>query len=316
MRPLIAEPRYPQPQRTAPQKPALALKPQKAPRRTVAPTRLAFRLERLWLTPVVRIVTRVGVPVFCVTLGLGLWLGDGDRRAELIESYQDLRTQIENRPEFQLSTLAIEGASPEVEAAVQALLPVRLPASRFALDLDGYRAAILRLDAVKSVSLIVQPGGTLSVRVTEREPVILWRTALGLQMLDESGHRTASLKRRDARPDLPLIAGEGADKAVPEALAILAAAKPILPRARGLIRIGERRWDIVLENDRRIMLPENDPVQAIDRALALNAAEDLLSRDFTRLDLRNATRPTIRLSAQALVAFQQTAAQPTPEASQ
>ncbi|WP_444452329.1 cell division protein FtsQ/DivIB [Rhodobacter capsulatus] len=316
MRPLIAEPRYPQPQGTAPQKPALALKPQKAPRRTVAPTRLAFRLERLWLTPVVRIVTRVGVPVFCVTLGLGLWLGDGDRRAELIESYQDLRTQIENRPEFQLSTLAIEGASPEVEAAVQALLPVRLPASRFALDLDGYRAAILRLDAVKSVSLIVQPGGTLSVRVTEREPVILWRTALGLQMLDESGHRTASLKRRDARPDLPLIAGEGADKAVPEALAILAAAKPILPRARGLIRIGERRWDIVLDNDRRIMLPENDPVQAIDRALALNAAEDLLSRDFTRLDLRNATRPTIRLSAQALVAFQQTAAQPTPEASQ
>ncbi|PYF07429.1 cell division protein FtsQ [Rhodobacter viridis] len=316
MRPLIAEPRYPQAPGAAPQKPAQALKPQKAPRRTVAPTRLAFRLERLWLTPVVRIITRVGVPVFCVTLGLGLWLGDGDRRADLIERYQDLRTQIENRPEFQLSALAIEGASPEVEAAVQALLPVHLPASRFALDLDGYRAAILRLDAVKTVALVVQPGGTLSVRVTEREPVILWRTALGLQMLDESGHRTASLKRRDARPDLPLIAGEGADKAVPEALAILAAAKPILPRARGLIRIGERRWDIILDNDRRIMLPENDPVQAIDRALALNAAEDLLSRDFTRLDLRNATRPTIRLSVPALVAFQQAAAQTTAEASQ
>lgn len=323
MRPLIAEPRYPQPpgpQKSGPQKfgapkPAAVAKPQKAPRRTVAPTRLAFRLERLWLTPFVRLVTRVGVPVFCVTLGLGLWLGDADRRADLVERYQDLRTQIENRPEFQLSTLSIEGASPEVEGAVHALLPVRLPASRFALDLDGYRAAILRLDAVKTVALVVQPGGTLSVRVTEREPVILWRTALGLQMLDESGHRTASLTRRDARPDLPLIAGEGADRAVPEALAILAAAKPILPRARGLIRIGERRWDIVLDNDRRILLPEKDPVQAIDRALALNAAEDLLSRDFTRLDLRNATRPTIRLSAPALVTFQQTAAQPRAEAS-
>ena len=320
MRPLIAEPRYPQMHGAggakAALKPALAQKPQKPPRRTVAPTRLSFRLERLWLTPVVRVVTRVGVPVFCVTLGLGLWLGNEDRRADLIEWSQDLRMQIENRPEFQLSSLSIEGASPEVEGAVHALLPVRLPASRFALDLEGYRAAILRLDAVKTVALVVQPGGTLSVRVTEREPVILWRTALGLQMLDESGHRTASLTRRDARPDLPLIAGEGADRAVPEALAILAAAKPILPRARGLIRIGERRWDIVLDKDRRILLPEKDPVQAIDRALALNAAEDLLSRDFSRLDLRNATRPTIRLSAPALVAFQQAAAQTTAEASQ
>lgn len=314
MRPLIAEPRYPG--QVAPAAGGKAAPLQKPARRMVAPTRLAFRLERLWLTPVVRIVTRVGVPVFCVTLGLGLWLGDSGRRADLVERYQDLRTQIENRPEFQLSSLAIEGASPEVQAAVQALLPVGLPASRFAIDLDGYRAAILRLDAVKTVSLIVQPGGTLSVRITEREPVILWRTALGLQMLDETGHRTASLTRRDARPDLPLIAGEGADKAVPEALAILAAAKPILPRARGLIRIGERRWDLVLDNDRRILLPESDPVQAINRALGLNSAEDLLSRDFVRLDLRNATRPTIRLSAPALVAFQQAAAQTTAEASQ
>jgi len=310
MRPLIAEQRYPaqvKPQVAAPK--AVAPKP---PRRLVAPSRLSFRLQRLWLTPVVRIVTRVGVPVFCVTLGLGLWLGDSDRRADLMERYLEIKTQIQNRPEFQLSSLSVEGASPEVEGAVMALLPVRLPASRFAIDLDSYRAAILRLDAVKSAAIVVQSGGTLDVTITEREPVILWRTGLGLEMLDDTGHRTASLTRRDARPDLPLIAGEGADAAVPEALAILAAAKPILPRARGLVRMGERRWDIVLDHEQRIMLPEKDPVQAIERALALNAAEDLLSRDFTVLDLRNSNRPTVRLAAPALAAFHASEGQSTP----
>ena len=296
--PMAAPPQaHPQPLTAAMQTASKLAKP---PRRSVAPSRLAFRLERLWLTPVVRLVTRIGVPVFSLTLALGLWLGDADRRAEVVEWAQDIKLAIQNRPEFRVSTLTVAGASAEVEAAVRALLPVGLPASRFALDLDAYRAAILRLDAVKSVSLVVQPGGTLEALVTEREPVILWRTALGIEMLDDTGHRTAALTRRDARPDLPLIAGEGADRAVPEALAILAAAKPILPQARGLVRMGERRWDLVLEGDRRVLLPENDPVAAIQRALALDAAEDLFSRDFTRLDLRNRARPTVRLSPAAL----------------
>lgn len=277
-----------------------------------APSRLAFRLQRLWLTPFVRLVVRVGVPVFALTLGLGLWLGDAGRRADLLERYADIKTTIQNRPEFRLSTLSVAGASPEVAQAVQALLPVALPASRFAIDLDGYRSAILRLDAVKAVTLVVRPGGALEVRVTEREPVILWRTALGIEMLDAEGHRAAALTRRDARPDLPLIAGQGADRAVPEALAVLAAAQPVLSRARGLVRIGERRWDLVLDRDQRILLPEADPVRAIERALALDGAEDLLSRDFTRLDLRNQSRPTIRLSAPALTAWREITGQTTP----
>lgn len=305
MRPLSAEPRYPG--RPAPR----AAAPGVALRRDPAPSRLAFRLERLWLTPFVRAFTRVGVPVFVVTLGLGLWLGDQGRRADLIERYQDLKIALQNRPEFRLTTLNVTGASPEVEGAVRALIPVQLPASRFALDLAAYRAAILRLDAVKSVALVVR-SGTLDLKVTEREPVILWRTPNGIEMLDDTGHRTASLTRRDARPDLPLLAGEGADRAVPEALEILAAAQPILPRARGLERMGERRWDLVLDRGQRIELPEENPVRAIERTLALDTAEDLLSRDFTRLDLRNETRPTIRLSATALASYRQTGGQTTP----
>lgn len=327
MRPLSADPRYPRapvapshgaqshnaqflgaPSHgvSAQGTPMRAAKPHKhkAGRRAGPPSRLAFRLERLWLTPVVRLVTRIGVPVFCVTLGVGLWLGNADRRADLLEQYQIIKTQIENRPEFRISTLTVEGASAEVEDAVRALLPVGLPASRFAIDLDSYRAAIRRLDAVESVAIVVQSGGALDVRITERVPVILWRTPRGIEMLDTTGHRTASLTRRDARPDLPLIAGEGADQAVPEALAILTAAKPILSRARGLVRIGERRWDLVLDRGQRIELPAEHPVRAIERTLALDGAEDLLARDFTRLDLRIEARPTIRLSAAALTALQ------------
>lgn len=133
MRPLSAEPRYLHPgqRQTLVQPRAGGL------RRDPAPSRLAFRLQRLWLTPFVRAFTRIGVPVFVVVLGLGLWLGDEGRRADLIQHYQDAKTAVQNRPEFMVSLLKIEGASPEVDAAIRAMLPVRLPASSFTIDLIG-----------------------------------------------------------------------------------------------------------------------------------------------------------------------------------
>ncbi|KFE34506.1 cell division protein FtsQ/DivIB [Thioclava atlantica] len=275
----------------------------RAQRRDPAPSRLSFRLQRLWLTPSVRAFARIGLPVFVVVLGVAIWLGDQGRRAALIAKVEEIKSAIEHRPEFMVKLLKIEGASPEVAHAVRAMIPVQLPASSFDIDLQGYRDTIRRLDAVADVSLVIRPGGVLEADVTERVPALLWRKPGGLEMLDETGHRVATLLTREARPDLAVVSGEGADKAVSEALQILADAGPIRARLIGLERIGERRWDMVLDHGQRLMLPEKDPVAALDRILALNTAEDLLARDFTVIDFRNKDRPTIRLSDQALSEF-------------
>ncbi|OCX66046.1 cell division protein FtsQ [Thioclava sp. SK-1] len=278
-------------------------------RRDPAPSRLAFRLQRLWLTPLVRSVVRIGAPIFVVVLGVGLYFGDEGRRATIWQHFIDAKRAVQTRPEFMVSALKIEGAGEEVDAAIRTMLPVTLPASSFDLDLDAYRNTVLRLDAVADVSMVIRPGGILEADVREREPAILWRTAGGLEMLDPEGHRVATLLERDLRPDLPLVAGKGADRAVPEALRILIASGPLLPRIRGLIRVGERRWDLALEDDQRIMLPADNPIPAIERLLALDAAEDLLARDFTHLDLRNNERPTIRLSSPGLETYRTVAKQ-------
>ena len=119
-------------------------------------------------------------------------------------------------------------------------------------------------------------------------------------MLDATGHRVASLSSRSDRPDLPLLAVDAADSATPEALALLAAAAPILPRVRGLVRVGERRWDVVLDRNQRILLPEDQPIAAIERLIALHQAGDLLGRDILAVDLRTEHRPVLRLAPYAL----------------
>ena len=99
---------------------------------------------------------------------------------------------------------------------------------------------------------------------------------------------------------MPLIAGDGAENHVEEALSIYAAAGPLLPRVRGLVRMGERRWDLVLDRDQRILLPETGAVQALERVIALNQAQEMLARDLMVVDMRLDNRPTIRIAERAV----------------
>lgn len=289
---------------------ARRMRPAAGPR-DPSPSRWAYRMERLWLTPLFRGLMRYGLPMLVVALAVGLYFGNADRRAAIVTRIADLRSQIENRPEFMVKLMSIDGASAPVADAIRAMLPVNLPASSFTLDLDGLRRAIEGVDAVQTATVQVRTGGVLAVIVVERKPAILWRTANSLEMLDATGHRVATLLDRAARADMPVIAGAGAENAVPEALAILAAARPILARIRGLERIGERRWDIVLDRDQRILLPEENPVQAVEQAVAVDSAEDMLSRDLAVVDLRNAARPTLRLTENAVAEMRKLNETPT-----
>ena len=273
-------------------------------RRDPAPSRIAYRMQRLWLTPLFRVFLRHGLPLLVVILFFAVYLGSAERRAHLVTSFDTLRTQIEHRPEFMVSMLSIQGATPDLADAVRGMLNIPFPTSSFDLDLKAIRAQIEGLDAVASADIRVVPGGVLQVTITERQGAFVWRTRDGLVLVDDTGHRVAGLLTRDARADLTLIAGDGADKAVPEAVSLLQAAGPLAPRIRGLVRMGERRWDVMLDHDQRILLPETDPVAALEQVIELDQAEHLFAHDITAVDMRLPDRPTIRLSSDAYAARQ------------
>lgn len=269
------------------------------PRRDPAPSRMAYRLNRLWLTPVFRALLRVGLPVFLLVFVLAWQLGDAGRRSAIVESYETVRDSIAMRPEFQVSGLSISAGSPETAAAIGAVLALEFPVSSFDLDLHGLRQGIEALDWVERAELRVN-AGVLDVIVTERQPVVVWRNQDRLDLLGKDGKRVGTIASRTLRTDLPLIAGVGAEMAVPEALAIFAAAEPLNDRLRGLVRLGERRWDLVLDRDQRILLPEQEPIRALERVIALDQAQDLLGRDVRIIDMRNGQRPTLRLGPDAV----------------
>ena len=97
-----------------------------------------------------------------------------------------------------------------------------------------------------------------------------------------------------------------------EALELIAAIEPLHARLRGLLRVGERRWDVILDRNQRILLPEVDPMTAVTKAIALDAAQDLFARDIAAVDFRNPRRPVIRLGKGFSVPATSWAASPAP----
>jgi cell division protein FtsQ len=269
-------------------------------RRDPAPSRWSYRMQRLWLTPVIRRLTRVGLPAFCLVFAAGLYLSSPERRAAMTETFASLRDQVKNRPEFMVGLLSVEGASPPLAEMVRATLDLALPQSSLDLDLGAAHDRVAALPAVRSVHLRVQPGGVLQVVVAERDPAFVWRAPQGLILIDADGHHIAGIDSRSARADLPVLAGEGADKAAAEAMELLVAAGPFQPRLRGLVRMGERRWDMVLDRNQRILLPVENPVRALDGLIALDQAQAILARDIVAVDLRLPARTALRLAPQAL----------------
>ena len=270
-----------------------------------APSRWAWRMQRLMLTPGFRLALRAGVP-FCVTLLAGtIYLSDEERRNAITEAVAEARASIEERPEFMVKLMAIDGAEGQLAADIRAVMPFEFPQSSFDLDLPALRRAIKALNGVKTASVRIRPGGILHVDVKPRVPVAIWRHADGLTLVDEGGAHVAEIYARADFPELPLIVGEGAARHVPEALRLMQATAALQDRVRGVVRMGNRRWDVVLDREQRILLPEQGALQALERVIALERAQEVLTRDTARVDMRLSNRPTVQLTADATEAWWQ-----------
>ncbi len=264
-----------------------------------APSRWSWRMQRLMLTPGFRFALRVGLP-FTVSLLAGtIYMADEERRGTVVQAIADVRASIQERPEFMVKLMAIDGASDLVSTEIRTALPLEFPLSSFDLDLPQIREKITSIDGVKQANVRIRPGGVLQIDVIPRVPVAVWRSETGLALVDNTGVHVARIEARRDHADLPLIAGAGAAKAVPEALKLIAAANVLGDRLRGLVRVGGRRWDVVLDRNQTIMLPEENALQALERVIALEGAQEVLTRDVARVDMRLAARPTLRMNEDA-----------------
>lgn len=270
-----------------------------------SPTRIEYKARRLWLTPIFRAFVRTGVPAFIIVFSALAYFSDEERVNQLSMLVTDARASVETRPEYMVNTLIIEGAGDTLAREIRTSLGFEFPISAFHVDLDKMRHDLVVRTAVSNAVVMIQSGGILAIDVDEVHPAAVWRREDTLALLSPQGDILRYVTDRTGYEDLPLIAGQGADEVLGEVAQLFAETGPIQAQLRGFVRVGERRWDIILSGDRKIALPEDEPVQALKDILVLSQAQDLLARGITLIDYRNKARPTVRLQEGALAELRQ-----------
>lgn len=268
----------------------------RGPRRDPAPSRLRYRLNRIWLRPGVRRAVNVGLPSLAAVLAGWTLIAQFDAKAKVVAGYEALREAVVHRPQFQITSIDVPDVSADLSEQIRTAAFVSLPANSLEVDVAAVRDRVEALGAVERARVRVLTSGVLEIRAIERVPAVVWRSDQGITLLDQGGARVAEVDSRLRRVDLPLIAGAGAEIHVGEALALFAEAAPVRERVRGLVRVGERRWDLVLDRGQSIRLPEREPLAALEHAMALETGQRVLAREVSVIDLRDPRRPILRLT--------------------
>ncbi|HSF95975.1 MAG TPA: cell division protein FtsQ/DivIB [Thermohalobaculum sp.] len=302
MTPRIAPDEVRRPRKPAAEPPA---KPAAEPRKGPGPSKLTYRIERAWAKPLLRNLVTVYLPL--LALGLAGWsiAADDRLRGAAEAKVAGWIEAVAARPEFAVKGVEVTGGTDALNAEVRQVAGVAPGTSSLMLDVEDIRARVEALGAVERASVQFDPQGALRIAVVRRIEVALHRHADGrLVLIDKGGVEIGPAGARLDHPELPLLLGEGADRNVPEALALIASAADIVPRLRALVRVGARRWDLVLDRDMVIQLPPREPVRALSRVMALHYGEELLDRDLAVIDMRLPDRPALRMTPAGAETFQ------------
>ena len=224
-----------------------------------------------------------------------LYFQNQKNKEQLEEVAFDLYRKVIERPEFMLDALSIEGASDSLNAEIREVLGLHFPISSFDLDLADLHKRVLSLPPVDIAEAHIKGGGILHIKVEEKTPALLLKKESGFNVLSEHGEYIRSISSRKKFSNLPVITGEGAENSASQAMAIFKAIYTHLDQVRGLVFVGQRRWNLIMTSGQVVMLPENDPEQAIQKILILDKAEQILARQIAVFDFRLPSRVTLRV---------------------
>jgi cell division protein FtsQ len=173
---------------------------------------------------------------------------------------------------------------PETLAAALGLEPGQ---SIFAADLRAARGRLMALDWVADADVHRRYPDAIYVTVVEKLPFALWQSPHGLYLIERSGGLITA-KGLEPFAGLPKLIGDGANTGA-DIVDAVAAHRAVSARLKGIERISNRRWNLILDQGVVVELPETNWQKQMDALEHLIVDKGILERDVTEIDLRHAT---------------------------
>ena len=207
------------------------------------------------------------------------------------------RERLGGAVDLAVQDVIVEGREKTPEPMLRAALGVSRGDKLLGFSLEAARARIEQLAWVQHATVERRLPGTIVVTLVERRPFAVWQSGGRFQLIDRQGEVVAEqdpAKDATAFATLPLVVGPGAPAAAAELLDLLAAQPQLRIRVTAAVRVGERRWNLRLNNGADVLLPEAHEAAALVRLMELQTSQQLLDRPLATVDLRLPDRLVVR----------------------
>lgn len=238
-------------------------------------------------------------------VGLGVWtLSQNDKNLFALAGISMQR--VSESADFRLRHVVADEYEHVEREALLAALNLPMGAPLLPMELGAAKSRLEDLPWVAQASLRRVFPDTLEVRLREEIPFALWQKDGHLFLLNRGGQAFLELGPARAYNDakatlgdfasLPYLVGAGALDAGVSLSEALRPYPSLRQKLRAAIRVGERRWDLQLEDGIRVQLPEEGALPALARLQRLHEDHDIFRRDIASIDLRLPDRIGFRLN--------------------
>ena len=214
-------------------------------------------------------------------------LGDG---ASLRERVGDVAASMGLR----VTNVIVEGRSKTPEPMLRAALGIRPGEPILSYSLAEARQRLESIKWVETATVERRLPATIVVRLVERRPFAVWQSEGKFLLVDRDGDIVADSDVAAFSGQLPLVVGPGAPAAAAALMDMLATQPDLQKRVVAAVRVGERRWNLRMNNGADVMLPEGAEIQALAKLAELQASHSLLDRPLAVVDLRLPDRLVVR----------------------
>jgi len=192
-----------------------------------------------------------------------------------------------------VSAIDVRGRVYTTREELRAAIGVEQGSPILDFDVEAARARIEALAWVDDARVMRLLPGTIFVEIVEKRPFALWQVDGQVWLIEEDG---GLITREDAARfagTVPLVVGEGAESKVAELIAALAQERTVAANVASAVRVGGRRWDLILVTGARVKLPESNLADALKDLARLDAEQGLFAKDIESVDLRLPDRITV-----------------------
>lgn len=195
-----------------------------------------------------------------------------------------------------VTDIQVEGRHTTDAATILAALDARYGTPILAVNPARAKQQLEALPWVRSASIERRLPGTIAVNLVERRPLAVWQHDGKQELIDQDG-TVIPVTDLSRFAKLPTVVGDDhARHGAAQLLGLLASEPDIDSRVTAIVFVGDRRWNVRIDNAIDVMLPEDDMAGAWSKLAELQRTSQIMQRNVEAIDMRLPDRLVLRVT--------------------